>query len=417
MQRFIPVISISFLLFMPCPGSASVERYAGTMEVVTVSGKACAGAAGSHAVELLLRRDEGPAGFSGYFDGGELTTGRFAGSDPAKLPVRYPYQDEFRAAGHFIAIAINGGVLQGELRDRHVDADVEDCNFDLARLTLSRVEDAGMAEARFKRIAAMFDAQMMRSEALALTRQGRHELALPLYEKALALVDSVGERTPGILLPFITALANSYVRAGRLKDFDRLYDERMGGITDNAVRGIFTGYRVHSLLAEGKAALGREENARALERFQQAYRLNPRSREAIAAVMAAYVRAGGHDSAISFLEEALKPLDNENDRRDVRAAIAMVLYQKAKKEDRDGRGLEAEVSLKKAMALAPENVQYLVALARQRHKAGSLAEAEALLRQALDRFNDEQSRLEIVAALDRMRLTDAILKNIKRMGG
>jgi tetratricopeptide (TPR) repeat protein len=416
MLRSVPIIFTLLSLSVPCTGLASVERYTGTMEVVSASGKACGGAIGPHPVELLLRRDDASSAISGYFEGQELTTGRFAGSDPSMLPVRYPYQDEFRAAGHFISIHVDGSVLRGELRDRHVDAGVEDCNFDLARLTLTRVDDTITADARLKRITALYDAQLKRSEALVLSRQGHQELSLPLYEEALSLVDSVGERNPGFLVPFITGLANGYVRAGRFKDFDRLYDERIDGLADKHVRDLFAGYRVSSLMAEGRACLGREDNAAALEKFRQAYRLNPRGRDVIAAVMAAQVRAGGYDGAITFLEEALKPLENENDRRDVRAAIAIVLYQKAKRDDKEGRGREAEESLKKAITLAPGNAQYLVALARQRHKAGSLAEAESLLRKGLERFDDEQSRLEINAALDRMRLTESILRKINRAG-
>jgi predicted Zn-dependent protease len=124
------------------------------------------------------------------------------------------------------------------------------------------------------------------------------------------------------------------------------------------------------------------------------------------------VRAGRYDSAITFLEEAMKPLVSELDKKDIRGAITVVLLQKAKKADKDGRGAEAETSLKKAVALEPGNVQYLIALARLRHKAGSLAEAEELLRQGLKRFEDEPSRQEILAARDKMRQTEAILKKI-----
>lgn len=77
---------------------------------------------------------------------------------------------------------------------------------------------------------------------------------------------------------------------------------------------------------------------------------------------------------------------------------------------------EADADLKKADALDPYSAQYLVARARLRHKRGSLAEAEKLLQQGLDRFQYEASRQEITAAREKMRTTELILKKLRKAG-
>ena len=62
-------------------------------------------------------------------------------------------------------------------------------------------------------------------------------------------------------------------------------------------------------------------------------------------------------------------------------------------------------------------VQYLIVQARWRHKAGNYAEAEVILKKALDRFKDELSRAELNAAREKLRLTEMMLKKIRGNGG
>jgi tetratricopeptide (TPR) repeat protein len=397
---------------VPQSGFSELRYYTGTMQVLVSSGKACKDLKDRHAVEMVFNDSETKS--SGYFSGEELTIGRFSGSNRARLEVNYPYQDEIKASGHFISIYTEGNRITAELKDRHIDQAVEDCNFDLARFTLNRIPDDQLAEKRRNWIHNQFEAQLFRSQAIALVKQGHNSEALPLYVKALALVDAVADQSPKILAPYLTSLANSYIRAGRYQDFNRLYDERFDRIVDPGVKAIFTGHRVRILMDQGKAALAREEYDQALANFKQAYRIHPQGKETIAAVMAAQVRAGNHDGATAFLEEALKTLENENDQKDVRAAIAMVLFQKSKKESRSEQSSLAEVSLRKAIAFDPEIVAYQVALARLRHKLGDLNEAESLLAEALEHFKDQSSRQELIAARERLRLTDRILAKIRR---
>lgn len=418
MQLFPFIIFISlFCSLLPGVSSAGVELYTGTMDVVSASGRACAGLTGPHVVSLILRQDENGSAVSGYFGGQGITTGKFSGSDHSRLEVRYPDHDEFKAAGHFLSITPSANGLLAELHDRHLDPAADDCNFDLARMTLSRSGAGEAAGARLKPMAALFDAQLMRSEALSLARAGHYDSALPLYEKALALAEPATDGSQALLAPYITGLANAYVKLERLDAFNRFYDERIGTIRDEGVRVIFTGHRVRSLLKTGKASLAREEYPAALESFRKAYLLQPQSREAIAAVMTVHLRTGDFGSAIAFLEGALKNVDDENGRQDVRRALAHVYSLRSKKFEKDGQVAEAEADLKSAAALDSSSVQYLVALARLRHKAGSLAEAEKLLQQGLERFQHEASRQEIIAARDRLRQTEAILKKLRRLGG
>ncbi len=411
----IPAVLLGALL--PAVGNADVHLYTGTMQVIAVSGKACQGQLGSsHDVTLMLSQEPGSDVISGIFEGEGIIVGKFSGSNAARLDVRYPYQDEFKAGGHVISIAGDGATLTAELRDRHLEATYEDCNFDQARMTLVRSGD-GDGEARYKAAAAQFDAQLTRAQAFALARDGRYEEALPLYEKALALADSLPGDDDARRAPYIIGLANAYVKLGRADDFNKLYDRHISQIKDDAVRAIFSSHRVRFLLLAGRTSLQREEYQDALNAFQKAYSLDPRSQEAMAAIMMTYLRSGRPDRAISFLEESLKTMAGETDSQYMSMALANLYLQRAKKSEKDEKIAEAEVDLLRADSLDPHSVQYLIALARLRHKSGSLAEAEKLLQQGLDRFQDESSRQEIIAARDRLRQTDMILKKLRKAEG
>lgn len=418
MQNFPAIIlCLLFCALLPDISFARVELYTGSMAVVRVSGKACAGLAGSHDVTLVLRQAGDGAAVSGYFTGQEITSGRFSGSGLSKLEVRYPYHDEFKASGHFLSITQNDNGLQAELNDRPLDPAVDDCNFDLARMTLT-LRDAGeQAEAGYRSMEAQFVARLTRSQAFNLARSGRYDSALPLYEKALAQADAAAGGSEALLAPYITGLANAYVKLDLFDEFNRFYDERINAIRDEGVRVIFTSYRVSALLKAGKARLAREEYPAALESFEKAFLLLPQNREVIASVMMVHLLMEDFGGAIAFLEGALKNIDNENVQQDVRGALAYVYSTRSRKFEKEGRAVEAEADLASAYALDSHTVKYLVALARLRHKAGSLAEAEKLLQNGLKHFQDKESRQEIISALGRMRRTDAILKKLSRAGG
>src|SRR6185369_5845263 len=107
---------------------------------------------------------------------------------------------------------------------------------------------------------------------------------------------------------------------------------------------------------------------------------------------------------------------SEVDRKEIRTATAMVLYKKAQKEDKADKDPEAEKDLKRATELDPESAYYLIALARMRHKAGSLTDADKLLDQGLERFTDAQTRSEINAAREKLHQTEMILQKIRKAG-
>jgi len=417
-MRPFPIIlyALLFCALLPGIGSAGVGLYTGTMDVVSVSGKSCAGLTGRHAVSLVIRRDEGDV-VSGYFWGLRITTGRFSGNASSGLAVSYPYYDTFKATGHQLSISNNANDLLAELRDRHIEPDVDDCNFDLAKMSMSRTSDGKAAEAHLKLLAGLFDAQLVRSEAFSLARAGQYDTALPLYEKALALAEPAAVGNETLLAPYITGLANAYVKLGRFDEFNKLYDQRIDAVRDEGVRAIFTGHRVHSLYKTGKAALAREEYPAALESFRKAYDLQPQNRDVIAAVMTAHLRTKDLDSAIVFLAGALKEIDDENVRKEVREALAHVYFLRSKESLKDNKDAEAEADLKNAEEQDPNSVKYLIALARLRHKAGSLAKAEKLLQQGLERLQSATAREEIFAARDKMRQTEAILNKLRRVGG
>ncbi|MDA8429822.1 MAG: hypothetical protein M0T70_11260 [Geobacteraceae bacterium] len=421
MNRLTAISLLMTLLILSLADSAqsAVQLYTGRMDIIVTSGKSCEGlSSGINDVSLAFTEEGGSGGvLNGYFTGGGITIGKFSGKDPAHLDVRYPFQEEERATGHYISLARsnNNNTLAAELHDRHVDATADDCNFDLARMNLTRSAD-GDAAARLAQMAGLFDAQLTHSQAVALAQSNGYATALPYFEKALKLADTYLPKGSEQINAYVIGLATSYIWLGRLDDFNKLFDTRIITIHDETVRSIFSEYRVRTLLNAGREAMTRGENDAAQKLFEQAYKLAPQNKEVIAAVMSDYVRSGHYTEAISFLERSESMLTSEADRKDIHAATAIVLFKKAQKEDKDGNDPEAERSLKRAMELDPDSVMYLIALARLRHKAGSLAEAEKLLDQGMKRFSDLPSQNAIAAARDRMRLTEMFLKKLRSAG-
>jgi tetratricopeptide (TPR) repeat protein len=417
MQTFSPLsICLGLLLLLPVSARSELQYFVGYLDVVNSSGKACDGMRGRHQISLLFNNDTEQGQLIGYFGGDNVTVGQLSGSSHSSLKVRYPENDPARAEGHTLKVALSGDSLTGELKDRHLDASVDDCNFDLAKLAMKRSYDDESARLSYQKMSALFDAQLTKSSAILLARKGSYSEALPQYEKALSFAEKAfGTESPR-LNSYLASLANSYIRVGRFADFNRLYSERYSSIKDEAVRLIFNEYRIRSLLQIGRSALSREEYSQALEQFRQALLINSKNKDVIAAIMSALVRSGQHDEAITFLEQTEASLDNDPDRRDVRGAIALVHYKKAKRDEKSGRVAEAEVAIRKAIQLDPDTAQYSIILARWRHKSGNYAEADSILKKAHERFTSEAARSEIAAAREKLKLTEMILTKIRRAG-
>lgn len=171
--------------------------------------------------------------------------------------------------------------------------------------------------------------------------------------------------------------------------------------------------RIGSLLRQGRTSLVHMEYDAALESFMEAHRLDPQDKNAIHSVMAVHIRKGNYAEAVSFLEKAASGLDSAADRKEVFEIIALVYFKRAQKDDKAGKAAEAEVSLRKAVNLDPDSPQYLIALARMRHRAGNFREAEQMLIQGFERLTDEPSRREIASAMEKMRLNEQILRKIR----
>jgi tetratricopeptide (TPR) repeat protein len=404
-------------IFLPARSVFSaVYEFSGRMELLITSGKGCEGLPKIHAVTLAFTEEEGDRGrMNGYFVGGEITVGMFSGIDPTRLDVRYPYQEELRATGHTASITRSDNTLVVELRDRHIDADADDCNFDHAHMELTRVVD-GDASARLAQLAGQYDAQLTRSQAVQFALSGNYASALPHFEKALKLADTFLPKGNSQINSYLVGLATSYIWLNRFDEFDTLFDTRIAALPDDSTRLLFSEYRARDLMNAGRTALGRDDSDTALKNFVQANSLQPQNRESIAAIMSIYVRTGRYNDAINFLERSESQLENESDRRDIRGAAAMVLLRIAQLDDKDGKTVDAETALKRSLELDPGSVQSVIALARLRHKAGNLADAETILEQALKRFKDVRSQNEIIAARDRMRLAELFLKKIRKAG-
>lgn len=390
-------------LFAVTPARAGMQLYRGTMEAVTAPSKACEGVLGKHPATLVIVEDASQTRLNGYLESEGISVGKLSGSDLAHLEISYPGAN---GGGTIIFLARSGMALTGELNGSTM---VNQCTIDLGRLTLSPVKDDKAAPVILNRLASQFEAQTMLYQAFSL---GCEE-ALPLFEKSLGLADSVFGQGAPQLTHYIGGLANCYAKLGRIKEFNALYDQRIDTLSDESLKTALTRFRVNELIQEGRKLLAQTDYDASLKVLMQAYRLNPRNKDSIHMVMAAYVHSGRYDEAVSFLEQAVAKFEEAADRKEINDITALVYFRKATKDAKNDKEAEAEASLRKAVALAPESVQYLVVLARMRHKAGYFEEAEKLLGQGLERITDEPSRREILAVQEKLRLTEMIIKKLQ----
>jgi tetratricopeptide (TPR) repeat protein len=406
-------IFIAAVLLSPAQLVAETQLYRGNMDVVRGSGKQCEKALGKHAISLVIEESGNSLDVNGYFEGKGITIGKFSGTNPARMTVIYPYYDEERAAGNLISLSRSNTLLAGELHDKHVDEALEVCSFDLATLSLQLVAEGEPARSRMQQAARLFNSELANSKAFDLIKKGEYENALPLFEKTLDLADTALEHDMYPLDSTISGLAGSYFRLGRFKDFNRIYDERFGTVTNEWVRSMLNSQRFVVQIHLGNEALKHGEYDKALNILLPAYKLNMQSLEIMESIIASYLQNERFDEAASFLEQAVPKLNREEDRRTVVGTIAMINFLKARKDEKHGREIEAEADLRKAVFLNPDHATFWVALARLRHKAGSFEEANALLQEGLLRFKDEPSRNEIFAALEKMRRIEIILKSVR----
>lgn len=413
MMFIIRSLCIAVILLSPAQLVAETHLFKGNMDVVTGSGKQCEKMLGRHDITLILEKDDNKSEVSGYFEGNGITIGKFSGTDLTQMTVIYPDYDEEKATGHLLSLTRSHSLLEGELHDKHVDASAEMCSFDLARLGLQLVTDGEPARNQLKQATRIFDAELANSTARALIRKGDYEKALPLFEKALDLADSAQDHDLFPLDSSIVGLGSSYFWLGRFKEFNQIYEKRFNTLTDEQGKNILNGQRFMVQFHLGNKAVKRGEYDEALNILLPAYKLNVQNMEIMDSIITSYLQSERFDEAIGFLEQALAKLDREEDRMTVVGTIAMINFNKAKKYEKDGDEIEAEVNLRKALFLNPNYAPFWVALARQRHKAGNFEEANKLLQEGVNRFKDEASRKVIIVAIEKMQQIETILKSVR----
>jgi tetratricopeptide (TPR) repeat protein len=406
------VLSLMLPLLAAAPALAGIQLYHGSMEAVTAPSTSCEGFLGKRPTTLVIIEDGAQPGLSGYLENDVLAVGKLAGPDPAHLRVSYPGQ---AGSGSAISLSRSGATkLTGELSGA---VNINLCTFTIGRLTLDLVDDKKNAAATLKRLATQFEAQATLYQAFSLNQNGNYEGALPLFEKSLGLADAVFGQGSLQLNHYIMGLANCYAKLGRDKELNAFFDQRINTTSDETLKRVLTRIRVNALEQEGRALLAKAEYEAALKILMQAYRLNPTNMDSIHTVMATYIHSGRYGEAVAFLEQAAANLEEAGDRKEINDIIALVYFRKGLKDAKDGKdGKEAEASLRKAVALDPQNAQYIEALARMRHKSGHFDEAEHLLSQGLEQITDESSRQELMAVQEKLRQTEMIIKKLQSAG-
>ncbi|GFO63263.1 tetratricopeptide repeat protein [Geomonas paludis] len=174
LQAVVLVITVSLPL---APAFAVQEVYVGTLDLVEVSGRDCRGYTNSRPIELVLERRQGGAltAIEGYLYGPQMEPGRIRGTDPAHLTVVYPGAD--RSSGeHRLSLSFDHDVLSGEMREAHLDAAADGCNFDRAFITALKA-DALLASKKADNARQLFRARELELEAWRYLESSAYEQA------------------------------------------------------------------------------------------------------------------------------------------------------------------------------------------------------------------------------------------------
>lgn len=415
---FLSLVSfvLSLYLFLPDAAVAEVRLFSGKLSVVKYSGKACTDHKTIHRISLVIGNDSSEEAVFGYIGGDSVTVGQLYGKSYRSLNLRYPYPDTERADGHKVQIEISGKRLRGELRDRHLKQSDDGCNFDLAQMELELVENYEAATALYQRMSKLYGAKFAYSVALSVSPSATDAGVVHIFEKALALADELYPTGSPELLPYLTGLANSYIRFGRYQDFAILYNSRFTTVHDDAVKQMLNNHQIHFLIKAGRDAIALEDYHTALNNLRQALKINYKNRDAITLTFSALELSGQHNEAIGLLDKTDKKLAAEPNSKDVREVMALVEYKRAINIYKTGQLEEAESLIRRAIKLDPGSASYMVTLSRWIHKAGRFSEAESLLRRGLDSIKNKAQRKELIEARDKLRHTETILDRLSRIG-
>lgn len=408
------ILTTSLLItFIPISAMSAIYNYQGIMQIIKTSGGACEKLENkSYPVTLIFNRLPNGS-INGYFLAEGITQGKVDGNYTSTLLVTYPYHDAARSSGHVISFFEKEGKLKAILHDRHIESDINECNFDHAEMTLAKapIEEP---EKKLAYLGSRFEAHLTRSQAMELRRNGDLYGAVLSYEKAVSLSDKVYPVGNAMRDSFVAALAGSYMKADMTKEFSALYNQRFAKLSDEATKVIFNEYKLQSLRKSGRKALLNDDYDAALDFFSKANELKPQDAISIAGVMASFLKSERYEEAIKFLEKTEKNLENQGDRREIREAIALIMLKQSSVLERKGKSDAAMKLLERAELLDPASVSYPVAIARLRHKiSGNLVEAEAIIEKLNKKYTDDSSKKMFAAAILRMRLVDMMLKKIK----
>lgn len=411
-------LAVLLSLGIALPTDAAVTYYTGSLTLVTTSGSVCETfSSKTLPVSLVLKQDFfGSTPIKGYFGGDGISLGYFSGAVLDALEVRYPYSDETRAGGHRMRLSrTDSGKLTGELNDRHIENTVAECNFDVARIELIEVPAPADNHDGFDRMKQLFELGLKRDEGAAFVASNNYNNACTAYGSALELADSLWKPGARETAPLLVALSTSCAKAGRYDDLIKLHDQRSSLPMDQHTRMVLVSNKLGALFHQGRGALSKGNLELALDKFTQAYAIEPKNKEVLFAVMTVHIRRGQYTEAVAFLEQAVEKLDNEDERTEIKGVIAMVYYKKFLKDEAAGDITNAEVALNKALEMDPAEPTYVEAVAKRKHKEGKYAEALAVLDRALELNTNEDKRKSLLAAQDKLRINEMMLKKLREV--
>ena len=449
-------LSILSLLLSACVSTTS-QLYRGDMELVTVSGDSCVEFEKENThiqLELILKQYKSNNGqqITGYLSGPDIQTGKLSGSDVTQLQVAYPDESDSIVQGHSLLLAPTpDGGINGELHEKPVGS--SGCYFVNAAIRLKHAANESEAAVAFDRQQKLFVADTLFLKGQIQLKANNPEEALRNFSESQRVRN---EEYPLEVSSSYRAfsIATAHMMAGRsgyaLKTFRNLLNEKqiaeaatrqrhfdvirsLCAYTFEAkddVRKIATEQLLDGLahdsngpgedgavfaecyLELGQNRIDQDEPDEAIEYFQKALNLNPNDTDSIGGIVMSNVVKGNPTEGRTFLQKHSQVMIDKTGSENYNSGLLRLYATEAKQAEREHDYMRAELLLREALKISPNERLLVIDLATVLEKIEKRDEAQKLLETASSNCSDEPCRRDYASALARQKQIEKIVDRL-----
>lgn len=309
-------VALGTTLLTAGPAVATPVLYTGELAVMRVSGKYCASDVYERLpqIDLVLDRT-GDGKILGYYSIEGVKLGKLSGTSPAQLSVEYPIADENRSKGHQLSLDLGKDPVAGTLQEKGLAGNAEGCAIEFGEVRLSPVPDEDAAD-WLQRTEKSYQAQALSSEALSLMKKEQPALAIPLYQKALALEEAAQGSGSPLTILYVDQLAQAYGKNKQVDQGIAVLEPRVAQSEDPEKRFYSEGL-ARLLQLKGAAFYRDGKYLEALPVYRRAMTLDPSESDYPVGLARTLIKLHRPDEAVAVINDVTPLFSEENDREEL----------------------------------------------------------------------------------------------------